>query len=88
MRFVVDFIRQLPFLLRFYFFFVLCSFLFYFVFAIFFMFLIVFHSFCACSTLDEVKLKEKGRTFNDLFLTKVFKQRRFRLGMLISVKLI
>ena len=24
-----------------------------------------------CSTLDEVKLKEKGRAFHDLFLTKV-----------------
>lgn len=23
------------------------------------------------STLDEVKLKEKGRTFHDMFLTKV-----------------
>lgn len=24
-----------------------------------------------CSTLDEAKLKEKGRSFHDLFLTKV-----------------
>lgn len=27
--------------------------------------------FLLCSTLDEAKLKEKGRTFRDLFLTKV-----------------
>ena len=38
---------------------------------VFFLLFILFYLIFMCSTLDEVKLKEKGRAFHDLFLTKV-----------------
>lgn len=37
----------------------------------FLLYIFLFSLFPPFSTLDEVKLKEKGRAFHDLFLTKV-----------------